>query len=148
MFCRSLCVLLFFFFWPLCCLSFFDLWILITSLVSSNCFHTIVVNFSILFCHQTSKKYHLKCRDVLFIVWLKNYVFGLYQFSQRIGKLLFFKCTRVWKFVLIACSNRIFCVSSRYIESNTGKSARQGNLRDFPVLHFLPVFDFISHFYQ
>jgi hypothetical protein len=23
-------------FWPLCCLSFFDLWILITSLVSSN----------------------------------------------------------------------------------------------------------------
>jgi hypothetical protein len=30
----------------------------------------------------------------------------------------------------------------RNIESNTGKSARQ------PVLHFLPVFDFISHFYQ
>ena len=64
----------------------------------------------------------------------------------------------------------------RYIESNTGKNARRGNLRhlrvrfqsfadkahrvserlksylrvsdDFPVLHFLPVFDFISHFYQ
>ena len=64
----------------------------------------------------------------------------------------------------------------RHIESNTGKSARQGNfrhprvnfnivrwrgspsqrtieilpegVRDFPVLHFLPVFDFISHFYQ
>ena len=42
----------------------------------------------------------------------------------------------------------------RYIESNTGKSARQGKsptpegVRDFPVLHFLPVFDFISHFYQ
>ena len=56
------------------------------------------------------------------------------------------------------------------MESNTGKSARHGNLRhprikfesfvdeaieilpegvgDFPVLHFLPVFDFISHFYQ
>jgi hypothetical protein len=62
------------------------------------------------------------------------------------------------------------------IETNTRKSARQGNLRhprvrfqsfadearrvnerfkilpegvgDFPVLHFLPVFDFISHFYQ
>ena len=47
-----------------------------------------------------------------------------------------------------------------YIESNTGKSARQGNLRytrvrfqsfadearDFPVLHFLPVFDLIFHF--
>ena len=43
------------------------------------------------------------------------------------------------------------CTSARYIESNTVKSARQGNLRhprDFPVLHFLPVFDFISHFYH
>ena len=36
MFCRSLFVLLYFFFWPLCCLSFFDLRILITPLVSSN----------------------------------------------------------------------------------------------------------------
>ena len=35
MFCRSLYVLLSFFFWPLCCLSF-DLRILITPLVSSN----------------------------------------------------------------------------------------------------------------
>ena len=32
MFCRSLFVLLSFFFWPLCCLFFFDLLILITSL--------------------------------------------------------------------------------------------------------------------
>ena len=36
MFYRSLFVLLSFFFWPLCCLSFFDLRILITHLVSSN----------------------------------------------------------------------------------------------------------------
>ena len=36
MFCRSLFVLLFFYFWPLCCPSFFDLWIMITPLVSSN----------------------------------------------------------------------------------------------------------------
>ena len=36
MFCRSLFVLLYFSFWPLCCLSFFDLWILITPLVSLN----------------------------------------------------------------------------------------------------------------
>jgi hypothetical protein len=35
MYCRSLFVLLSFFFWPLCCL-FFDLRILITPLVSSN----------------------------------------------------------------------------------------------------------------
>jgi len=34
--CKSLFVLLYFFFWPLCCLFFFDLQILITSLVSST----------------------------------------------------------------------------------------------------------------
>jgi hypothetical protein len=36
MFCRSLFVILTFFFWPLCCLSFFDLRILITPLVSPS----------------------------------------------------------------------------------------------------------------
>jgi hypothetical protein len=36
MFCWSLFVLLSFFFWSLCCLSFFDLHILITPLESSN----------------------------------------------------------------------------------------------------------------
>ena len=35
-FCRSYLVFLFFSFWPLCCLFFFDLRILITPLVSSN----------------------------------------------------------------------------------------------------------------
>jgi uncharacterized protein with PQ loop repeat len=36
MFCRLLFILLHFFFWPLCCLFFFNLRIMITSLVSSN----------------------------------------------------------------------------------------------------------------
>ena len=36
MFCRSLFVLLYFFFWPLCCLFFFDIRIMIAPLVSSN----------------------------------------------------------------------------------------------------------------
>ena len=36
MFCRSLFVLLYFFFWPFVCLFFCDIGILITSLVSSN----------------------------------------------------------------------------------------------------------------
>ena len=40
MFCRSLFVLLCFFFWPLCCLFFFDIRILITTLVSSNSYCT------------------------------------------------------------------------------------------------------------
>jgi hypothetical protein len=36
MFCRLLFVLLSFSLWPLCCLFFFDLWIRITPMVSSN----------------------------------------------------------------------------------------------------------------
>jgi hypothetical protein len=36
MFCRSLFVLLYFFFWPLCCLFFSDIRILIAPFVSSN----------------------------------------------------------------------------------------------------------------
>ena len=36
MFCTSLFVLLYFFFWPFCCLFFFDIRIQITPLVSSN----------------------------------------------------------------------------------------------------------------
>jgi len=38
-YCRSLFVLLSFFFCPLCCLSFFDLWIFITPLVSLKYFY-------------------------------------------------------------------------------------------------------------
>ena len=38
MICRSLFVLLYFFFWPLCCLFFFDMRFLIVRLVSSNSF--------------------------------------------------------------------------------------------------------------
>ena len=36
MFCKLLFVLLSFFFWPLCCLFIFDIWIMIAPLVSSN----------------------------------------------------------------------------------------------------------------
>ena len=36
MFCRSLFVLVYFFFWPLFCLFFFDIQIMITPLISSN----------------------------------------------------------------------------------------------------------------
>ena len=49
--------------------------------------------------------------------------------------------------VLAGFKHFIFCSSLPcYVFkfwSNTGKS-----VRDFPVLHFLPLFDFISHFYQ
>ena len=44
-FCRSLFVLLYFFFWPLFCLLYFDLRILITPLVSPNYSYTMTIKF-------------------------------------------------------------------------------------------------------
>ena len=46
MFCISLFVLLFFFFWLLSCLSFFDLRLMITYLISPNFSHIGTVNFN------------------------------------------------------------------------------------------------------
>jgi hypothetical protein len=43
MFCRSLFVIFSFFFWPLCCLSFFDLRILINPLVSSSSSYNVFI---------------------------------------------------------------------------------------------------------
>jgi hypothetical protein len=47
LFCRSLFVLLYFFFWSLCCLIFFGIRILFTPLVSSNSSHTMYVTKSV-----------------------------------------------------------------------------------------------------
>ena len=54
MFCRSFFVLLYFFFWPLCFLFFFDIQILITPLVSSNSYYVIVA-----YTFLTSTWFHL-----------------------------------------------------------------------------------------
>ena len=50
MFCRSLFVHLYFFFWPLCCLLFFDIRILIAHLVSSNSSYDIYLLFVRVYC--------------------------------------------------------------------------------------------------
>ena len=62
MFCRSLFVLLYIFFWSLCCLFFFDIRILITPLVSSNssCYATAHI--------QTLKTHLIGC----LVIWYYN----------------------------------------------------------------------------
>jgi hypothetical protein len=50
MFCRSLFVLLYFFFWPLCCLFYLDIRILITSLVSSNSSYKVESQIACMSC--------------------------------------------------------------------------------------------------
>ena len=67
MFCRSLFVPLCFFFWPLCCLFFFDLRMLITPLESSNSFYPIgIANLNVR-CTQLSMGSWLLIYIVLYI---------------------------------------------------------------------------------
>jgi hypothetical protein len=77
MFCRSLVVLLSFFSWPLCCLSFFDLRILITPLVSSSfsCINVIVlmVTEQVLCYFNGIDSNHMKNKTITLSEHLLNY---------------------------------------------------------------------------
>ena len=66
MFCRSLCVLLYFFFWPLCCLFFFDIRIIITPLVSSNSSYKYIFCISTTFVNTRCKSWYLIQMQLLF----------------------------------------------------------------------------------
>ena len=81
MFCRSLFVLLYFFLWPLCCLFFFDLRILITPLVSSNSssikltYKNVFNEVKIIYCYKKENQAYLfsicinyRCPDICFLL--------------------------------------------------------------------------------
>jgi len=80
MFCRSL-FLLFFFFWPLCCMSY-DLRILITPLVSSNS-SCIIISYLFSFFH--SNKTGQLCNNRVFFTQFYNVVFHIHflQLKQK-----------------------------------------------------------------
>jgi hypothetical protein len=62
-FCRSFFVLLYFYFWPLCCLFFFDVQILITPLVSTNSsyWYSILIQVRVHWYYSTDSRYwHIK----------------------------------------------------------------------------------------
>jgi hypothetical protein len=89
MFCRSLFVLLYFFFWPLlCCLCFIDLRILITPLVSSN-----------------SSSYISVCREVFATIC--TYCLS---FKGKCETLLLAFIVSVCMFVFNRCMQRLFCL--------------------------------------
>jgi hypothetical protein len=79
MFCRSLFVILCFFFWPLFCMSF-DLRLLIMPLISSNLF--MYIKLKSLYCmHVYSRMWrHTHC--ILFICIHESDVYLLYQFHE------------------------------------------------------------------
>ena len=105
MFCRPLYVLLYFFFWPLCYLFFFDIRILITPLVSSNSSHPfgapqfipVLVGFVLLDlqCYVYALQ-NVVCPFVLFLLTIvlsallrftdSDYPFGIFKlFLQYTG---------------------------------------------------------------
>ena len=65
MFCRSLFVFLTFFFWPLCCLTFFDLRNMITPLVSSNS-SCICISDWYFFCYTEIYYIGIQFKDLFF----------------------------------------------------------------------------------
>ena len=81
MFCRSLFVLLDFFFWPLCCLFIFDIQILITSLVSSNSSH---------YKERYNLEYNTKFRSI-------NIITNLHWYGRRSN-------SGTWKESLTCCN--------------------------------------------
>ena len=95
-FCRSLFVLLSFFNWPLCCLSIFDLQILITPLVSSN-------------CSCDNHKEHLKSSSVYCSSIRLSFVFVFFMWPWFLFVLLL---SLICLFISIFYCCYHFCVSS------------------------------------
>ena len=79
MFCRSLFVLLYFFFWPLCCLFFIDIKILITPLVSSNSSKHIIY-FPPLFCFVSRACLYVWRRCSRFVRLFNDWLTGCWLF--------------------------------------------------------------------
>ena len=110
MFCRSLFVLLLIFFWPLCCLLFFDIRILITPLVSSNSSlttHALRHSLEIIFRHFSSE--YLTIRSMLFFYSLDRIV------SSHLSKSFCWILVIVTVVVLNATFNNISAISWRSV---------------------------------
>jgi hypothetical protein len=108
MFCRSLFVLLLFFYWSLHCLSFFDLRLLVTPLVS--CGHCIV-------CYSSDYGFWLPLWylvDIVLSVILRITGSGYpFDILWTLYCLLFFEL-RVLITPLISCGHCIVCYFSNY----------------------------------
>jgi hypothetical protein len=98
MLCKSLFVLLYFFFWPLCCLFFIDIRILMNPLVSSSS-----SQYYVLFTKYICLHYH--------IALLKAYILmiGLYIFTNNIQWYRYFRFVRLLKAFSSITDISLFC---------------------------------------
>ena len=102
MFCRSLFVLLYFFFWPLYCLSFFDIRIMITPLVSSK--SSMIYQW---FIRVTSCRHvHIRATGIRQLFQLSNICLGR-KFSTLIYQLIIFLKNNHPIFLLLLRSSQI-----------------------------------------
>jgi hypothetical protein len=110
--CRSLFVLLYFFFWPLCFLFFFDIRILITPLVYSNSFDCFLLDSQIWF----AKYIFVKCVQDMFrnenaMVYNQHHASVLLATiatqneDTGIKVLSFYHCTHFWRVIYVNQNN-------------------------------------------
>jgi len=100
-FCRSLFVLLYFFCWPLYCLFFFDIRILITPLVSSNSSY-ISANWNRIFNLLNFSPLQLELKD--FHSNPSNGLFSISAMHEKNNQAKFNQYTNIitfWKFLII-----------------------------------------------
>jgi hypothetical protein len=85
MFCRSLFGHLYFFYWSLCCLSFFNLRIIITHLVSSDSSSKIIILIKFIYS-CVSKNFSRHCFKLLLLIFI---YLSIYLFIYIFNNLLF-----------------------------------------------------------
>ena len=91
--CGSLFVLLSFFFWPLCCLFFFDIRILIAPLISSNSSYHMLAGMDEdnksyeklrnTFCPMTWFDYHKNLHKSMIIIFSITYTMSSYELERK-----------------------------------------------------------------
>jgi hypothetical protein len=103
--CRTLFGLLYFFLWPLCCLFFFDIWILIAPLVSSNSsFHNIryIYNYPIsTFIMTTFFSNYIIWTCCIVMSYIQFSFYGDFSVSISWQSLFLLFNTNLWQPVLI-----------------------------------------------
>jgi hypothetical protein len=107
MFCRSLFVLLSFFFWPLCCVSFRNLRILITPFVSSNSsFSLLVITFLCIYLKHVPACKHVVISIVdlvrKYTVLMVNVIVHTDQYLDRYNQ--------TYMYVFIKSNTNLFCL--------------------------------------